>query len=319
MTDRPFGCLLSGGLDSSLIVSILSKLLAKNNKRLDTFSIGMAGSTDIEYARMVAKHCNTIHHEVIVTKEQMLSTIPKVIEQIESYDTTSVRASTPMYILCKYIKENTDIKVIFSGEGSDEVLGGYLYFHKAPDSKSFKEENIRLLTDINFFDCLRADKCISVHGLEGRFPFLDVDFINYCMSIDSKLKMPTMERMEKYLLREAFSVGDYLPREVLWRVKEAFSDGVSKQDNSWYKIIQDHIENDQDIDTSKIYEHCQPILKESFYYRKIFDELYKGREKLVPYYWLPKWNSNETDPSARKLSNYQGLPAQVFNIAPSYV
>lgn len=307
MTDRPFGCLLSGGLDSSLIVSILSKILAKDNKRLETFSIGMVGSTDIEYARIVAKHCNTIHHEVIVTKEQMLSSIPKVIEQIESYDTTSVRASTPMYLLCKYIKENTDIKVIFSGEGSDEVLGGYLYFHKSPDSESFKEENYRLLSDIHFFDCLRADKCISAHGLEGRFPFLDVDFVNYCMSIDSKLKMPTNNRIEKYLLRIAFSTGDYLPDEVLWRVKEAFSDGVSKQDNSWYKIIQDHLEGEEAEEAGEagaedeIYEHCQPVLKESFYYRRIYDKIYPRREKLIPYYWLPKWSSNEKDPSAREL------------------
>ena len=230
----------------------------------------------------------------------MLGSIPEVIKAIESYDTTSVRASTPMYLLAKYIKENTDVKVVFSGEGSDELFGGYLYFHNAPSADDFSLENRRLLSDIHFFDCLRADKCISAHGLEGRFPFLDNNFIDYVMSIPAEFKMSS-GRIEKYILRKAFE-DNYLPYKVLYRIKEAFSDGISDKEESWYSIIQRNLPSN--LDLNKKYSDCQPILAESYYYREIFSQIYPNITDIIPYYWLPKW-STTNDPSARTLHHYK--------------
>ncbi len=293
LSNRPIGCLLSGGLDSSIIAYLLSKYIPN----LHTFSIGLEGSTDLYYAKKVAEHLKTNHHEIKLTKEEFLNTIPEVIQQIESYDTTTVRASTPMYLLCKYIKENTDIKVIFSGEGSDEICGSYLYFHNAPSDSEFQEETERLLDDIYYFDGLRSDKCISAHGLEARIPFLDKDFVNYFVNISAKLKRNSVE---KYILRNAFK--SCLPDSVLWRTKEAFSDGVSHTNNSWHHIIQEYI---KDIPVNEIkYNHNIPILDESKWYRSIFSEHYPNQDKVIPYYWLPKWSGEIHDPSARNLHNY---------------
>lgn len=296
-TERPIGCLLSGGLDSSLISSLVCKY---SNQKVHTFSIGLAESIDLKYARMVADHLQTIHHEVIVTEDELLAAIPDVIKQIETYDTTTVRASTPMYLLCKYISDHTDIKVIFSGEGADELSGSYLYFKNAPSLCDFYKETHRLTSELQYFDVLRCDKSTAAHGLEVRVPFLDKEFMNYYLYINPQFKYYSSFECEKYLLRDAFR--DMLPDEVLWRTKEAFSDGISKKSRSWYEIIQDHVStlNLPDV----IYEYNPPASKETQWYRSLFDTYYPNCEDVLPYYWLPKWCGDVKNPSARVLSSY---------------
>jgi len=294
-TDRPYGCFLSGGLDSSLVTAIACNYSVKP---VHTFSIGMKGSTDLKYARMVADHLKTIHHEVLVTPYDMLAAIPEVIRQIETYDTTTVRASTPMYLLSKYIAEKTDIKVVLSGEGSDELSGSYRYFQNAPSSKALYDETVRLTDHLQFFDVLRSDKSTAAHGLELRVPFLDNDFMNYYLHINPQYKFYPMFGCEKYLLREAFK--GILPDEVLWRTKEAFSDGVSTTERSWFQIIQDHVKTI--YLPEKQYEINPPVLRETAWYRSVFDDAYPNRETVLPYYWLPKWCGDVSDPSARVLT-----------------
>ncbi|XP_065893700.1 asparagine synthetase [glutamine-hydrolyzing]-like, partial [Dysidea avara] len=256
-TERPIACLLSGGLDSSLITSIVSSFMDTKEKKLETYSIGLEGSEDLKYARLVANFLKTNHHEIIVSEMDFLEAIPEVIKTIESYDTTTVRASVGNYLVAKYIKENSDAKVIFNGDGSDEVTGGYMYFHKAPDSLSFDNECKRLLKDICYFDVLRSDRCISCHGLEARTPFLDKEFVRNYLSLPYKKRYHVEKKQcEKYLLRDAF--GNYLPTEVLFRTKEAFSDGVN-------------------LDMTKQYEINPPQTKEQYYYRSVFEEFYPGR------------------------------------------
>jgi asparagine synthase (glutamine-hydrolysing) len=297
-TERPIGCLLSGGLDSSLICALVCHY---SKTPVHTFSIGLEGSVDITYARIVADHLHTIHHEVIVTEKEMLSAIPKVIQQIESYDTTTVRASTPMYLLCQYISQHTDVKVVFSGEGADELSGSYLYFKHAPSEEEFYEETHRLTNDLQYFDVLRCDKSISAHGLEARVPFLDKEFMNYYLYLHPKYKMYQSFQCEKFMLRDAFR--GLLPDSVLWRTKEAFSDGVSKTSKSWYEIITDHVHTLNLVD--QVYTHNQPMNKETMWYRSIFESYYPESGDVLPYYWLPKWCGTVTNPSARVLSSYQ--------------
>ena len=308
IADRPIGCLLSGGLDSSLVAAIVSRYFLSKNQPLHTFSIGLQGSTDLYYAKQVAEHINSIHHEVIVTEDQMIQAIPSVISQIESYDTTSVRASTPMVLLCQYIEKHTDIRVIFSGEGADEASGSYLYFKNAPSSEDFQQETVRLLRDLEYFDVLRSDKSVSGSGLEVRVPFLDKHFLAYYMSLPPTLKTCT-QKVEKFLLRSAFQHDNWLPDSVLWRQKEAFSDGCSSQSRSWYEIIQEHVNQiipDEEFEANRHrWTHNPPQLKESYWYRTLFDSYYPKRESLIPYYWLPKWSEDTQDPSARVLSVYQ--------------
>ncbi len=298
MTERPIGCLLSGGLDSSVICALVRK---RAGKPIHTFSIGFEGSTDCRYARMVAEHLQTIHHEIIVTPEDMIEAIPEVIRQIESYDTTTVRASTPMYLLCKYIAQHTDIRVVFSGEGSDELSGSYLYFHNAPSEQAFREETLRLVKDLNYFDVLRCDKSTATNGLEVRVPFLDKAFVEYYLHLSPERKMPKNYNIEKWVLRKAFE--DLLPKEVVWRVKEAFSDGVSSVENSWFQIIQRHVAS---LSLSPLEtDFNPPQLKESLWYRAVYQREYPARDRLTPYYWLPRWVGNVVDPSARVLSVYK--------------
>ena len=302
MSCREIGCLLSGGLDSSLITA----LVVKNNpdKKIHTFSIGLKNSTDIKYAKIVSDYLNTEHHEVILTEEEMLQSIEEDIYIIETYDTTTIRASTPMYLLAKYIKKNTNITVLFSGEGSDEASGSYMYFHKAPNSEEFQKECIRLIKDLNRFDVLRCDKSIAGAGLEVRVPFLDLDFMNYYMGINPELKMPR-NSFEKYLLRKSFEASKLLPSSVLWRVKEGMSDGVSSLKKSWYQIIQEYTEQKiSEDDKKQIYGFNPPMFNEAIYYRKLFNKYFAKRDKLIPYYWLPKWCGNITEPSARVLTVY---------------
>jgi asparagine synthase (glutamine-hydrolysing) len=301
ISDRKIGCLLSGGLDSSIITAIVCKL--SGNVQVETFSVGLKDSEDLRYARIVADYLGTKHHEVILNEEEMLSAIDETIYMVESYDTTTIRASTPMRLLCKYIKNNTDITVIFSGEGSDEASGSYLYFHNAPSPQEFHAETVRLMKDLCYFDVLRCDRSVSTNGLEVRVPFLDKDFINYYMTINPYLKMPSVFDIEKFLLRSAFE--SYLPKEIVWRIKEGMSDGVSSKKKSWYEIIQNKVSG---MEFTKKYNFNQPMFNEAHYYREIYEKYYPGREKLIPYYWLPKWSGDIVEPSARVLDVYNCLP-----------
>uniref|UniRef100_A0A6C0L1E7 asparagine synthase (glutamine-hydrolyzing) n=1 Tax=viral metagenome TaxID=1070528 RepID=A0A6C0L1E7_9ZZZZ len=282
ITDRPFGCLLSGGLDSSIITSIICKYFEPKNIR--TFAIGLENSPDLIAAQKVADYLGTNHTNVIVSEKEMLEAIDETIYQIESKDTTTVRASVPMLLLSKYIRDNTDIKVIFSGEGSDEASGSYLYFHNAPNPTEFQKESIRLVRDVQYFDVLRSDRTTAGAGLEIRVPFFDKEFMRYYMSIDPRKKV-VRDGMEKYLLRKSFETE--LPEEIVWRRKDGFSDGVSKKEKPWYEIINDY--------TMEKYK-----LPEKEYYLSVYQKYYNGFENVVPYYWMPKWIENVGDnPSGR--------------------
>ena len=308
-TDRPVACLLSGGLDSSLICALVNKIYKKHGKQLETFSIGLEGSVDLTYARMVASHIDSKHHEVIVSEDDFLNAIPHVVKTIESYDTTTVRASVGNYLISKYIQENSDAKVIFNGDGSDEVCGGYMYFHCAPNSYSFDKECKRLLDDIHYFDVLRSDRSISSNGLEARTPFLDKEFVQTYMSIHKDLRNHNiLQRCEKYMLRKAFDNTDLLPKEVLWRTKEAFSDGVSSQSRSWYEIIQEHVNKNSDnmVNSTARYSYNIPTTFEQKYYRSLFEKIYSSKHtKVIPYFWMPQFVEKATDASARTLDVYK--------------
>jgi asparagine synthase (glutamine-hydrolysing) len=312
-TERPIACLLSGGLDSSLVTALVNEYYKKNglNVRLETYSIGLEHSEDLKYARIVADYLETNHTEIIVTEDQMFDAIPEVIKAIESYDTTTVRASLGNYLIGKYIAANSCAKVIFNGDGSDELFGGYLYMNKCPNDIEFDCETRRLLKDIHLFDVLRSDKSISSHGLEPRTPFLDKSFANYVMSIPAKIRNhKNSDNMEKYLLRQSFSYYNYkntdvhqlLPDEILWRKKEAFSDGVSSKERSLFSIIQEKISNALNKEQNTL-KFAANITTEKYYYKKIFDEYYPNCSHVVPYYWMPKYAKTE-DPSARTLDFY---------------
>ena len=303
-TERPIACLLSGGLDSSLIAALVCEINKKKNGEnglctIETYSIGLPDSEDIKFAKKVADHIGSKHTEIIVSEQDMLDIIPEVIKAIESYDTTTVRASIGNYLLGKYIKEHSDAKVIFNGDGSDELAGGYLYMCSCPDSIEYEKETLRLLKDIHLFDVLRSDKCISSHGLEPRTPFLDRGFVNYYLSIPMEYRNHNLTRnIEKYLLRQAFYKEKLLPIDVLWRKKEAFSDGVSNKGKSLFQIIQDYTDK-QVLDPSLNLKQ-----KEKVFYKDIFDQAYPNQSHLVPYYWMPKYILSD-DPSARTLANYK--------------
>ncbi|XP_033761539.1 asparagine synthetase [glutamine-hydrolyzing]-like [Pecten maximus] len=309
MAERRIGCLLSGGLDSSLVTALLVEL-AKERKLsypIQTFTIGMQGGTDIMAARKVAEHLGTEHHEILFTPEEAVAAIENVIYYLESYDIVSVRGSAGMYLLCKYIKEKTDTTVILSGEGADEVAQGYIYFHKAPSIMEADMENRRLCKDLSMFDVRRVDRMSAAFGLEVRVPFLDHTFSSYYLSLDPSIKVP-VNGVEKYLLRSAFDETDLLPREILWRPKEILSDGLSSKNKSLYEILQDFADEklkNLDLDQCiQQYPHNPPISKESLHYRRIFESFYPGQGHVIPYFWMPKWSSS-SDPSARTLDNYK--------------
>ena len=325
-TERPVACLLSGGLDSSLIAALVSKWFKlKNNKLklLETYSIGLQNSEDIKYARIVADHIGSKHTEIIVTEREMFDAIPEVIKAIESYDTTTVRASIGKYLLGKYISTHSEAKVIFNGDGADELFGGYLYMYNCLDDIEYDKETRRLLKDIHMFDVLRSDKSISSNGLEPRTPFLDKTFVNYVLSIPSNVRNHNNFRKhnnsgneisrkpEKYLLRESFSEftddngKPILPNEILWRKKEAFSDGVSSRGRSLFEILQEFIaEYYNNLQQGEEFEYIPCIDLEKKYYKSIFDKEFPNCEHILPYYWMPKY-TNTTDPSARTLANYK--------------
>ena len=312
-SDRPIVCLLSGGLDSSLITAFVKK---HYDGELQTFSIGMKGSEDLKNAKEVADYLQTKHTEVILTEDEFFNAIPNVIKTIESYDTTTVRASVGNYLIGKYIKENTDAKVVFNGDGSDELTGGYLYFLKSPSSIEFDNECRRLLENIHYFDVLRSDRCISSHGLEPRTPFLDRTFVNYYLSLPIKLRNPLTSNItsfpsEKNLLRKAieYKYPDLLPQNILWRTKEAFSDGVSGNSGSWFEIIQKKLSVINIKNTSKL-QHNIPTTNEQIYYRNIYDSHYFGTEKCIPYFWMPKY-VDAHDCSARTLKIYDEISTKL--------
>ena len=306
-TERPIACLLSGGLDSSLIAALVNNFYNTHNlpNKLETYSIGLFGSEDLRHAKQVAEYLGTNHTEVIVTEREMFEAIPEVIYAIESYDTTTVRASIGNYLLGKYISKNSEAKVIFNGDGADELFGGYLYMNKCPNDIEFDKETRRLLKDIHAFDVLRSDKCISSHGLEPRTAFLDKSFVDFILSIPPFFRNhKNTQTCEKSLLRVCFQDSQILPDNILWRKKEAFSDGVSGTGRSLYKILQEFIVIE--LTTNNEYgitNIAANIETEKQYYRKIFDSMFPNCENILPYYWMPKY-TNATDPSARTLDFY---------------
>ena len=306
--DRGAVCLLSGGLDSSLISALVAKYLKEkgNNEKLHTWSIGMKGSEDLKYAKIVANHIGSIHHEVLLSEDEFFDAIPDVIKAIESNDTTTVRASVGNWLISKFIRENTEDKIVFNGDGSDEITGGYLYFHCAPGPIEFDIECKRLLEDIHLFDVLRSDRCISSHGLEARTPFLDKNFVDTYLSIPPSLRDHALNnKCEKYLLREAFKDTGLLPDSILFRTKEAFSDGVSTDKKSWFEIIQDYACILTGIKDKKEAEQT--------YYDNYFNKWY-GKNKIrgidtkyiMPYKWMPRF-VDATDASARTLNVYKNI------------
>ena len=299
---RPIGCLLSGGLDSSLVAAVAAKHLKLKGEVLNTFSIGMKGATDLKYAKQVASFIGSNHTEIIFTEKEGIEAIDEVIKITETYDITTIRASVGQYLLSKWISKNTNIKIILNGDGADECEMGYLYFYNAPDSLEAQKDSLRLVREIHYFDGLRVDRNISYHGLEARVPFLDKDFVKLFLNkIPPKFKVPSFV-CEKYLIRKAFERFNILPSEVLWRRKEAFSDGVSPLTKSWFEILTDYF-NSQSIPITLENKVNTPYTKESTYYRLRFIELFGSTgEKVIPHFWLPSW-SNEKDPSARKLKN----------------
>lgn len=303
MSDVPIGVLLSGGLDSSLTSAIAARLLKEKGKELHSFSIGLdAAAPDAAAARKVAEFLGTKHHEIHFTIEQGIEILEKLIWHLETYDVTSVRASTPMYFLSKAIAER-GIKVVLSGEGSDEVFGGYLYFRNAPSTEDFQKECIERVQKLFTADLLRADKSTMAHGLEARVPFLDKDFLDLTMRIQTEEKLPkTYDGIEKYILRKAFDTPEqpYLPEEVLWRQKEQFSDGVGY---NWIDTLIEYcasqVTDEQLEKASLLFPYNTPATKEAYYYRSIFHKFYPQESAAQTVRkWIPKWQAN-TDPSGR--------------------
>ena len=280
MSDVPYGVLLSGGLDSSVISAIAERYSEKRIEdnmqtraywpRLHSFAVGLKGAPDLEKARMVARHIGTVHHEINYTIQEGIDALRDVIYFIETYDVTTVRASTPMYLLARVIK-SMGIKMVLSGEGADEIFGGYLYFHKAPSAKAFHEETVRKLSKLHLYDCLRANKSLSAWGVEGRVPFLDKEFLDVAMRVNPEAKMCPGKTIEKRIVREAFA--DMLPQEVAWRQKEQFSDGVGY---SWIDTLKqmtaEAVSDEQMAHAAERFPINPPRNKEEYYYRSIFAE-----------------------------------------------
>mgnify|MGYP001433226489 FL=1 len=323
MSDVPYGVLLSGGLDSSITSALAKKFSSKRVESNDTqsawwpqlhsFSVGLEGSPDLEAARKVSEHIGSIHHEVIFTIQEGLDAIRDVIYHLETYDITTVRASTPMFLMARSIKSH-GIKMVLSGEGADELFGGYLYFHKAPSAEEFHKETVRKLDKLHQYDCLRANKSLAAWGIEGRVPFLDKEFIDVAMRINPEDKMINSERMEKWVVRKAFE--DYLPHSVAWRQKEQFSDGVGY---SWIDTLKEVVENaitdDQMINAKFRFPLQTPQNKEEFYYRSIFEEHFPSDTASMSVPSVPsvacstpialEWDEafkNQNDPSGRAVA-----------------
>lgn len=301
--DAPLGFLLSGGLDSSLVCAVSAKLLKKPIK---TFAIGMStDAIDLKYAKEVADYIGSDHREIIITKEDVLKALPDVIALLGTYDITTIRASIGMYLICKAIHETTDIRVLLTGEISDELFG-YKYTDFAPNAEEFQKESQKRVRELHMYDVLRADRCISVNSLEARVPFGDLDFVKYVMSVDPEMKMNKYNK-GKYLLRHAFE-GDYLPYDILMREKAAFSDAVGHSMVDYLKEYAETKYTDKEFEEKcKKYDFAAPFTKESLLYREIFEEKYPGQAEMVKDFWMPnkEWEGCDVnDPSARVLSNY---------------
>ena len=302
--DAPLGFLLSGGLDSSLVCAISSKMLGK---KIRTFAIGMeTDAIDLKYAKQVADYIGSDHTEVIITRDDVISSLEEVIKILGTYDITTIRASMGMYLLCKKIHETTDVRVLLTGEISDELFG-YKYTDFAPNAEEFQQESVKRVHELHMYDVLRADRCISVNSLEARVPFGDLDFVKYVMSIDPKMKMNTYN-MGKYLLRHAFEGTKCLPDNILFRDKAAFSDAVGHSLVNDLKEYAESLYTQEEYEEKiKLYNFSRPFTKESLLYREIFEKYYKGQAQMVVDFWMPnkKWEGcNVNDPSARVLSNY---------------
>ncbi len=324
MSDVPYGVLLSGGLDSSITSALAKKFAAKRIESGDTqtawwpqlhsFSVGLEGSPDLAAAQKVAEHIGTVHHEIKFTIQEGLDAIREVIYHLETYDITTIRASTPMFLMARAIKA-LGIKMVLSGEGADELFGGYLYFHKAPNAEEFHEETVRKLEKLHQYDCLRANKSLAAWGIEGRVPFLDKEFIEVAMRLNPKDKMITSDRMEKWVLRKAFE--SYLPESVAWRQKEQFSDGVGY---SWIDTLKDLVEKevtDEQMENAHFRFPAQtPQNKEEFYYRTIFESHFPSEAAALSVPSVPSvacstpvalaWDKafqNQNDPSGRAVAN----------------
>ena len=301
--DAPMGFLLSGGLDSSLVCAVSAKLL---NKPIRTFAIGMdKDAIDLKYAKEVADYIGSEHTEVIITREQVLSSLEEVIKSLGTFDITTIRASVGMYLICKAIHETTDVRVLLTGEISDEIFG-YKYTDFAPSAEAFQAESVKRVHELHMYDVLRADRCISVHSMEARVPFGDLDFVSYVMSLDPAMKMNVYHK-GKYLLRHAFE-GDYLPYDILMREKAAFSDAVGHSMVDDLKEYAETLYTDEEFrEKAKGYEHAAPFTKESLMYREIFEKYYPGQSQMIVDFWMPnkEWEGCDVDdPSARVLANY---------------
>ena len=303
VADAKVGFLLSGGLDSSLVCAIAAR---QSKKPIRTFAIGMSeDAIDLKYAKEVADYIGSDHTEVIMTKEQVIDSLEGVIRMLGTFDITTIRASMGMYLLCKWIHENTDIRVLLTGEISDELFG-YKYTDFAPSAEEFQKESQKRIRELHMYDVLRADRCISVNSLEARVPFGDLDFVKYVMSIDPAKKMNTYGK-GKYLLRHAFE-GDYLPHDILFREKAAFSDAVGHSMVDYLKEYAEGLCTEEEFkEKCEKYTHAKPFTKESLLYREIFEKYYPGQSEMIVDFWMPNksWEGCDVnDPSARVLSNY---------------
>lgn len=308
------GACLSGGLDSSLVAAIAAKHLRAADKKLHTYSIGMAGSPDLEHARLVAAHIGSIHHERIVEPEECLAIIPEVVRAIESFDITTVRASVGNYLVGQLVAAETpDVKVVLNGDGADEVLGGYLYMRAAPDDAAFEAETDRLLREIHQYDVLRSERSMAAHGLESRSPFLDRQFVSVARGLPTEVLRPRPGVVEKAILRTAFSDSGLLPEKVLWRRKEAFSDGISRAERSWFEMARAEGERRSGGDwkaKAATYVVNPPPTAEALWYRELFHEAYPEAAAVAaaPAMWMPRFVAGATDPSARTLNLYTASP-----------
>ena len=301
--DAKVGFLLSGGLDSSLVCAIAQR---ESDKPIRTFAIGMdTDAIDLKYAKQVADYIRSDHTEIIITREDVIDALEDVIHLLGTYDITTIRASMGMYLLCKAIHEQTDIRVLLTGEISDELFG-YKYTDFAPSAEAFQAESVKRVSELHMYDVLRADRCISVNSLEARVPFGDLDFVRYVMSVEPGMKLNKYNK-GKYLLRHAFE-GDYLPHDILYREKAAFSDAVGHSMVDHLKEYADNYYSDEEYELLLTkYSHARPFTKESLLYREIFEKYYPGNSEMVVDFWMPnkEWEGcNVNDPSARVLSNY---------------
>ena len=302
--DAPLGFLLSGGLDSSLVCAISAKLL---KKPIRTFAIGMrSDAIDLKYAREVAEYLHADHTEVIITPEDVIQALPEVVALLGTYDITTIRASIGMYLVCKAIHEQTDLRVLLTGEISDELFG-YKYTDFAPSPAAFQAEAEKRVEELYMYDVLRADRCISGWSMEARVPFGDLDFVRYVMAIDPEIKLNRYNK-GKYLLRKAFE-GDWLPPEILWREKAAFSDAVGHSMVDDIKEYTNSLYTDEEFQLRRANysAHCMPFTKESLFYREIFEKYYHDQSRTIVDFWMPNkaWpGCNVNDPSARVLANY---------------